>query len=108
MRTEIFWLIIGMSLATALPRILPVAIFSRFEFPEKLREWLSYIAPAVLGALLAVSVLAPQGIMEISIHNRFIWVFIPTMLIAVLTRSLFYTLVVGIGLMASANWFIGV
>jgi branched-subunit amino acid transport protein len=30
------------------------------------------------------------------------------MLIAVLTRSLFYTLVVGIGLMATANWFIGV
>jgi len=101
-----FWLIIGMFLVTAIPRVLPVLVFSRFEFPEKIREWLSYIAPAVLGALLAVSILAPHGAIDISVQNRFIWVFVPTMLIAVYTRSLFYTLVVGIGVMAFCNWLV--
>ncbi|NLC07192.1 MAG: AzlD domain-containing protein [Syntrophomonadaceae bacterium] len=106
MKTDLFWLIIGMSLATAIPRVLPVIIFSRFEFPEKLKEWLSYIAPAVLGALLAVSILAPHGTLDISVSNRYIWVFIPTMLVAIYTRSLFYTLVVGIGIMALSNWIV--
>ncbi len=83
-----------------LPRILPVALFSGLEFPEILIKWLSYVAPAVLGALTAVSILAPEGQLYVSVNNMFIWAFIPTMLIAVKTRSLFWTLSVGIVVMA--------
>lgn len=94
------WIIAGMALATAIPRFLPVAILSRFEFPEKLKEWLSYIAPAVLAALLAVSILAPEGSFVIAPGNLYIWAFIPTLVVAIYTRSPFYTLVTGIGVMA--------
>ncbi|HQA07598.1 MAG TPA: AzlD domain-containing protein [Syntrophomonadaceae bacterium] len=101
MSSEAIWLtIIGASLATLLPRILPVALFSGLEFPEILIKWLSYVAPAVLGALTAVSILAPEGQLYVSVNNMFIWAFIPTMLIAVKTRSLFWTLSVGIVVMA--------
>ncbi|MGI6513184.1 MAG: AzlD domain-containing protein [Syntrophomonadaceae bacterium] len=100
MRAEILLIIVGMALATAIPRCLPVALLSRFEFPEKLKEWLSYIAPAVLAALVAVSVLAPDGTIAVTMGNRYIWAFIPTLLVAVYTRSPFYTLVTGIAVMA--------
>lgn len=97
---ELWFMIIGVSLVSLLPRILPIAWFSRFEFPPRLKEWLSFIAPAVLGALTALSILAPNGKIEIGIANIYIWAFIPTFFTAIKTRSLFYTLLVGILSMA--------
>lgn len=99
-------MIIGVSIVSILPRILPVAFFSRFEFPNLLKEWLSYIAPAVLGALTALSVMAPKGFINISLNNVYIWAFIPTIIVAVKTRSLFFTLLVGILTMAVINNFV--
>ncbi len=97
---SIWMMIIGVSIVSLLPRILPVALFSRFEFPEIVKRWLSYVAPAVLGSLTALSVLSPEGAINISLHNKYIWAFIPTFIIAVKTRSLFYTLLTGIVAMA--------
>jgi len=93
-------MIIGVSIVSILPRILPVALFSRFEFPAPLKRWLSFVAPAVLSSLTALSVLAPDGYINISIQNMYIWAFIPTILTAIKTRSLFYSLLVGIVTMA--------
>jgi branched-subunit amino acid transport protein len=93
-------MIIGVSIVSILPRILPVALFSRFEFPAPLKRWLSFVAPAVLSSLTALSVLAPDGYIDISIQNMYIWAFIPTILTAIKTRSLFYSLLVGIVTMA--------
>ncbi|MGI6491119.1 MAG: AzlD domain-containing protein [Peptococcaceae bacterium] len=104
--TSIWLMIFGVSLVSLLPRILPVALLSRFDFPETLKKWLSYVAPAVLGGLTAISVLAPEGSIDISISNRYIWVFIPTLLVAIKTRSLFFSLLVGIVTMALLNNFV--
>lgn len=104
--SSIYLMIIGISLVSILPRILPVALFSRFEFPDILERWLSFVAPSVLGALMAVSVLAPEGKIFISFNNLYIWAFIPTLLVAVRTRSLFYTLLTGIIFMAILHNFI--
>lgn len=98
--TSIWIAIIGVSIVSILPRILPVALFSRYEFPEPLKRWLSFVAPAVLSSLTALSVLAPDGSIDISVQNRYIWAFIPTLLIAIRTRSLFYSLLIGIVTMA--------
>ena len=98
--TSIFIMILGVSLATLLPRILPIAVLSRVTFPPLLIRWLSYVAPAVLGALTALSVLAPRGSIDISVNNIFIWAFIPTFIIAIKTPSLFVTLITGIVSMA--------
>ncbi|NLB18252.1 MAG: AzlD domain-containing protein [Syntrophomonadaceae bacterium] len=103
MNMELVWIILGMALATGIPRFLPVALLSRLEFPEVVKEWLSNVPPAVLAALVAVSVLAPQGIVEITLANRYIWVFVPTLAVAVYSKSPFYTLVAGIALMALLN-----
>lgn len=99
-------MILGMALAVALPRVLPVAVLSRVSFSDRAQEWLSYIAPAVLASLLAVSILAPRGVIDISWHNRYLIAFIPTMGVAIKTRSLFYSLLTGIVVMAALNYYL--
>jgi len=47
--TSIWLIIIGVSIISLTPRILPVALLSRFEFSAIIKEWLSFVAPAVLG-----------------------------------------------------------
>lgn len=98
------WLmIIGVSAASMLPRILPVALLSRREFPAPVKKWLSFVAPSVLGALTAVSVLAPLGRIDLRPGNLYIWAFLPTLITAVKSRNLFYTLLTGILALAILN-----
>lgn len=108
MGNSIWWMILGVSVVSLLPRMLPAALLSRHEFPEPLKKWLSYVAPAVLGALTALSVLAPAGKIEISADNLYIWAFIPTFLVALKTKSLFYSLLTGIICMALLYNFSGI
>ncbi len=96
-----FWLMmIGISAASLLPRILPVALLSRREFPAPIRKWLSFVAPSVLGALTALSVFAPDGQIDLHPGNLYIWAFVPSLIIALRTRNLFYTLLAGIAALA--------
>ncbi|HBI27320.1 MAG: AzlD domain-containing protein [Syntrophaceticus sp.] len=105
--TSIWLMIIGVSIVSLTPRIFPVAFFSRYDFPAVVKEWLSFVAPAVLGGLTAVSILAPRGVIDISIQNIYIWAFLPTIVVAVKTKNLFITLLVGIGTMALIYNFFG-
>ncbi|MDD2498548.1 MAG: AzlD domain-containing protein [Desulfitobacteriaceae bacterium] len=97
---SIWVMIIGVSIVSLAPRIFPVAFFSRYEFSPVVKEWLSFVAPAVLGGLTALSVLAPRGTIEISLQNIYIWAFLPTIIVAVKFKDLFVTLLVGIATMA--------
>ncbi|HHX88149.1 MAG TPA: AzlD domain-containing protein [Firmicutes bacterium] len=99
-----FWImVIGVSAVSILPRILPVALFSRLELPAPIKKWLSFVAPSVLGALTAISFLAPQGRIDLSPHNLYIWAFLPTVAVAAKTKNLFYTMLTGISALAILN-----
>jgi branched-subunit amino acid transport protein len=52
--------ILGMALAVYVPKALPLVIVSE-GLTTRLRPWLQYVAPAVLGALVAPSIVAPSG-----------------------------------------------
>jgi len=54
----IFLIIIGMSLVTMVPRIIPAFIVDRLEFRGWLNRWLSSIPFAALGALIFPGILA--------------------------------------------------
>ena len=105
--TSIWIMIIGVSIVSLAPRIFPVAFFSRYEFSAVVKEWLSFVAPAVLGGLTALSILAPQGKIDISIQNIYLWAFLPTIVVAVRFKNLFITLLVGIATMAFLYSFLG-
>ena len=55
-----------------------------------------------------MSVLAPDGVIDISVNNIYIWAFLPTVIAAVKTKNLFFTLLVGIAAMACLYNFVGI
>jgi branched-subunit amino acid transport protein len=52
--------ILGMALAVYLPKALPLVIVSE-GLTTRLRPWRQYVAPAVLGALVAPSIVASSS-----------------------------------------------
>ncbi|WAA08701.1 AzlD domain-containing protein [Fervidibacillus albus] len=60
MGNSLFWLIIGMGLATFLPRMLPLVAFQNFQFPPFLQGVLKNVPYAILGALIFPGVLFIQ------------------------------------------------
>ncbi|NLI70070.1 MAG: AzlD domain-containing protein [Firmicutes bacterium] len=103
----VWFLIFGVSAVSMAPRIIPVALFSRFKMPPWLEKWLSFVAPAVLGALTSVSILAPRGKIDLGTGNLYIWAFIPTLAAGLKTKSPFITLAVGAISMALLIYFAG-
>lgn len=100
MRTEIFIIFIGMALVTYLPRMLPLVALHRLRLPEAVYRWLGYVPVAVLAALLGPALAMPQGELLLTWTNKFLLAALPTLLLAVKTRSLVLT--VGAGILASA------
>jgi branched-subunit amino acid transport protein len=53
-------IVLGMAVAVYLPKAAPLVVVSE-RLTARLRGWLEYVAPAVLGALVAPRILAPTG-----------------------------------------------
>jgi len=99
--SEIIILIALMSVVTYLPRVFPVLILSRRSLPEPLERWLSYVPVAVLAALLAPALIAPEGTLDLYVTtNPAFWISIPVFAIALLTRNLFATVLLGMIMIA--------
>ena len=104
---EIVILIFLMSLVTFIPRVLPILALSRRKLPELVESWLSYVPVAVLAALLAPSLFAPTGAVNLNFNvNPAFWVSIPVFVIAALTRNLFITVLSGMILIALVRFII--
>lgn len=104
---ELALLILLTSLVTFIPRLLPVLFLSRRSLPRPLVLWLSYVPVAVLSALLAPALFAPQGFLNLHItENPVFWISIPVFLIAFLTRNLFATVLSGMLLIALLRLFL--
>lgn len=85
-----------MSLVTYLPRMLPMVLLSKINLPPLFLKWLQFIPAAVLSALLAPAILAPQGKLSINLDNKAFIASIPCFLVAIRTKNLFLTVMVGI------------
>lgn|SRR5690554_6922341 len=96
MDKEIIIIILGMSLVTHLPRIIPLVVLSKLNLPQILLTWLKYIPVAVLSALLVPTVLMPSGELSIAIDNKSLIASIPCLIVAIKTKNLFYTVLAGI------------
>lgn len=93
-RWAILLIILGTALVTFIPRVLPLMVLSRFELPEWAARWLSFIPISVMAALVGQELFMQEG--RISLWNVEILAAIPTFIIAVKTRSLLATVLVGI------------
>ena len=98
---QVVLLLALMSAVTYIPRVFPVLILSRRRLPEPVERWLSFVPAAVLAALLAPALFAPEGALDFTVTtNPAFWVSIPVFVIAIITRNLFATVLFGMLLIA--------
>lgn len=93
------WLLVGVSIVTLIPRVLPMILVSRFGMPNWLNRFLRYVPIAVMTALLAQAVLTEDDSFISIMDNVNLLALIPTLIAAIWTRSLLVTVLTGIGAM---------
>lgn len=91
----IFLIIIGSGIVTLLPRVIPLVFLNNVKLKKEVINWLNYIPVAVLSALLAQELLLSNGQISI-LNNEKLLAALPTFLVAILTKSLLGTVVVGV------------
>lgn len=97
-------LIIGCALVTWLPRILPFVLVKNLKMPDILLRWLTYIPVCILSALVI------EGLFEkeehvVTIQWMNVTALIPTLVVALFTKSLSKTVIVGVITMALIRYF---
>lgn len=96
LRWDVFLIILGTSLATFIPRVVPLLVLSRFELPDWANRWLSFVPISVMAALIGQELFIHEGKL-LSITNKLeLIAAIPAFFIAVKTRSILATVIVGV------------
>lgn len=93
--TTVLLTLLGMSLATYLPRLLPAWFLRGRELPYFLVAWLRYVPVAVLAALLVPSLLVQDGAFAFTWSNLYLWAALPAGFTAWKTKNMFLTVLVG-------------
>jgi branched-subunit amino acid transport protein len=104
-QTLIFWTIVGIAMVTYLPRLLPTLFLSGRNLRPLLIAWLRLVPPAVLAAMLAPSLLLRENRVDLGFDNLFFWAALVAFPVAWKSKSLFATVVVGMGLVALGRYF---
>jgi branched-subunit amino acid transport protein len=95
-RPEFLGLVLACALVTAVPRVLPLVVLSRFQLPAWLLDWLRFVPIAILGALLSLEVFFPGGVQNFSLTNPALPGVATALAVAALTRSILGTVLAGV------------
>src|SRR5262245_41161902 len=91
--------IVLMALAVFLPKAVPLLLVTDHLTPG-VRRWLDYVAPAVLAALVAPSIVSPGGTFGPPRLEQL--AFVATFGVAVLTRRMLPSIVAGVAVLVAA------
>ncbi len=99
-----FLIILGCAVVTWLPRVIPFMLVRSVQLPDIVLRWLTYIPICILSALVIESLINAEGnIVTLDWLN--VLAFIPTVLVAILTKSLSQTVIAGVLTMAILRYF---
>ncbi len=102
---ELFWVIVGCALVTAVPRVLPLMYLSVESLPKTALKWLSFVPVAVMAALLFPDILVSEDKLFISIDNTYLLAAFPSLILAWYTNSFFGTIACAMGTVAALRYF---
>lgn len=88
-------LMLAMGAVTYLPRLLPLVMLSRRTLPGWFAEWLELVPAAILSALIAPTLFAHSAPRVFTLGKVELLAALPTLLCAIMSRSLAGTVVVG-------------
>ncbi|SCS79902.1 AzlD domain-containing protein [Staphylococcus caeli] len=98
-------IIILCGIVTWLTRIIPFVMISKVQLSERVIKWLSFIPITLFTALIIDGIIIQEeGMMGYRINIPFLVTMLPTIVIAVISRSLTVTIVSGIIIMATLRW----
>ncbi|ATO50892.1 AzlD domain-containing protein [Brevibacillus laterosporus] len=92
---SILLLILGCTLVTFLPRILPFLVVRNLQLPAPVLKWLSFIPICILTALVVESVIVKTS-HSIAVNWLTLIAIVPTLLLALRTKSLAITVIFGV------------
>ena len=104
----IFGVILIMALTGFLPRIIPMAILKKHPIPHWFKVWLTFVPPAIFGALVFPDIFLTEGHLNLSFHNIPL---LTTLLITPLvlkTKSLRVAVLAGGGVFALLEYLLAV
>lgn len=106
---KVFFAIVGMTLVTYGPRLLPAWLLSRTTLPPTMQRWLRFVPVAVLSALLFPGLLLKDGgsHFDVSANNLPLLASVPTAAVALISRSFLGTVVVGVATVATTRYLLG-
>jgi len=97
MRLEMVWIILGMACVTFIPRFLPMAVFTKWTVPERLRWGLEYIPVAVLSAIV-FPILFFDGGGSLHFQSRAVFSALPVFVLAWFARSIWGCVILGMAM----------
>jgi branched-subunit amino acid transport protein len=103
---RLIFIFFGMWFVTYIPRLLPLFALSQVRLPDRLMSWLSYLPAAILSALIFPGALMRDGAFDPGIGNPSVWALIASFAVAIRTRNLILTMVVGGGVMFLGQLFL--
>ncbi|MBB6024443.1 branched-subunit amino acid transport protein [Paenibacillus sp. JGP012] len=106
-RWDVFWIIMGSALLTFIPRVLPLMLFSKIQIPVWLLRWLEYVPVAVMASLIGQELFMNGNEWVPITENAALWAALPTVAVAIWTRSLLGTVLVGIVSMMILRYWMG-
>ena len=84
-------------------RSAPLLLLGARRLPRHVENALRYLPAAALSALAVQMMVVRDGELGFSLQDVTWWALLPTILVAILTRNIFITVIVGMGLVASAR-----
>lgn len=98
-------LMLGCAVVTWVPRVVPFILVRNVKLPDIVLRWLSYIPVCILSALVLESLFHVEE-SYVTMDWLNLIAFIPTLFVAVWTKSLSKTVVVGVITMAVLRFFL--
>ncbi|MGE6554735.1 AzlD domain-containing protein [Exiguobacterium artemiae] len=105
-RLELFVLFAACGLVTLIPRILPFLLMHGLTLPRLLTDWLSFIPVCLLSALFFQNLLVAQSGDYPTLSLLHLAASVPTVLVAVSSKSLSFTVITGVLSMALLRLFL--
>ncbi|MEJ8305290.1 AzlD domain-containing protein [Saccharibacillus sacchari] len=93
------------TLVTVIPRVLPFILVRSITLPMIVLRWLSFIPICILTALIVQGLLIePEDGGMTKVNWPYVGVAVPTLLVALKTKSLSASVIVGVVLLALVRW----
>ena len=90
------WLvIIGMGIITYGIRLSMIVLLEKVEIPNRLKQALRFVPPAVLSAIIFPELLQPGGHLDVSLGNDRLLAGLLAMIVAWRTKNVLWTIAIG-------------